>query len=129
LDNGQYYLIKGMRWAARAIALGAAAFLLTMLIGTAIAEALNEALEPITTAGILLGILGAIALAGCILSWWRERLAGILLILASAGLGIHIGIYAGRNHILAWVMMGFPYFLAGALLLISQWLSQKELQE
>ena len=79
----------------------------------------------IETAGILLAALSAVALAGCILSWWRERLAGILLVLVSIGLGIHIGAFAGRNHFLAWSMVGLPYLVAGGLLLSAWWLERK----
>ena len=125
MESEQYRLAKRMRWAARVIGLVAAGFLLTMLIGAAIAEVLTEISEPITIEGILLGILGAIALAGCIVSWWRERLAGILLILTAVGLGIHISICAGRNHFIAWLIVGFPYLVAGGLLLTSWRLSRK----
>ena len=96
-----------------------------MLIGSAIAEVLTEGLEPITIEGILLGVLGAIGLVGCIVSWWRERLAGILLVLTALGLGIHIGVIAGRNHILAWSMVGLPYLVAAVLLFYSWWLLRK----
>ncbi len=125
LESKQERLAKRMRWAARVIGLLAAGFLLTMLIGAAIAEVLTEISEPITIEGILLGILGAIALAGCIISWWWERLAGILLVFTAVGLGIHIGICAGRNHFLAWLMVGFPYLVAGGLFLTSWRLSRK----
>ena len=125
MESKQYRLAKRMRWAARVIGLVAAGFLLTMLIGSAIAEVLTEGLGPITIEGILLGVLGAMALAGCIVSWWRERLAGILPVLTAVGLGIHIGICAGRNHFLAWSMVGLPYLVAGGLLLTSWQLSRK----
>ena len=125
MESKQYRLAKRMRWAARVIGLLAAGFLLTMLIGAAIAEVLAEGLEPITIEGILIGVLGVMALAGCIVSWWRERLAGILLVATAVGFGIHIGICAGRNHFLAWLMLGFPYLVAGGLLLTSWRLSRQ----
>jgi hypothetical protein len=127
LENKQYRLAKRMRWAGRIIGLVAAVFLLTMLIGTAIAEVLTNGWELMTTdiVGILLGALGVLALAGCIVSWWRERLAGILLVLTSVGLGIHIGVCAGHNHFLAWLLVGFPYLVAGGLFLNSWRLSRK----
>ena len=125
LESKKYRLAKGVRWAGRIIGLLAAGFFLTMLIGAAIAEVLTEVSEPITIEGVLLGIVGVIALAGCIVSWWRERLAGILLVSTAIGLGIHIGICAGHNHFLAWLMVGFPYLVAGGLLLTSWWLSRK----
>ena len=96
-----------------------------MLIGEGIVDVLDEGLGAVETAGILLGVLGGLALAGSIASWWRERLASILLVLVSVGLGIHIGVYAGRNHFLVWLMVGLPYLVAGVLFLISGRLSTK----
>jgi predicted RND superfamily exporter protein len=104
----------------------AAGFFLVFLIGEAISEAIAENWEAtIGVEGILLAILIVIALLGSILSWWRERLAVILLVLVSIGLGIHIGVYAGRNHFLAWSMVGLPYLVAGGLLLYAWWLERK----
>ena len=113
-----------MRWAARIIGLLAAGFCLLILIGETVTEVLAEGWKPInadTVVGSLIGVLGAIGLAGCIVSWWRERLASILLVLAAVGFGIHIGLYAGRNHFLVWLMMGFPYLIA-SVLLFNAWL-------
>jgi len=120
-QGGRHRLAKSMRWAARAIALAGAMFFLTMLIG----PDTTDGSEPITTEGILLGVPGVIALAACVVSWWRERLAAILLMGAAVGLGIHIGVYAGHNHLLAWSMLGLPYLLAGLLLLASWRLSNQ----
>ncbi len=125
LESKRYRLAKRMRWAGRIIGLVAAVFLVTMLIGSAIAEVLTEGLEPITIEGALLGVLGAIVLAGCIVFWWRERLAGILLVATAVGFGIHIGVVAGRNHIFVWSMLGLPYLVAGVLLLTSWRLSRE----
>ena len=125
LMSNEYRPAKRMRWAARIIGLVAAVFLLAMLIGAGIGELLAEESEPITIEGLSLVVLAVIALAGCIMSWWRQRAAGIMLILAAIGLGIHIGFFAGRNHFLAWSMVGFPYFVAGVLLLVSLRLSTK----
>ena len=126
MESKQYLLAKRMRWTGRVIGLFTAGFFLAFLIGEAISEVLAEDWEAtIGVEGILLGILVAIALAGCIISWWRQRLGGILLILASIGLGIHIGIIAQRNHFLVWLIMGFPYLIAGGLLLYAWWLERK----
>ena len=114
-------LAKPMRWAARAIALVGAIYFLVILIGSAI----NEAVGPITVEGATLALLALVAVAGCVASWWRERLAGILLIATAVGLGIHIGTYAGRWHLLMWSIMGLPYLFAGLLLLGSLRLSRK----
>ena len=133
LGSKQYRLAKRMRWAARIIGLLAAVFCLFMLIGEAVDEILTGAWETTSQAnkiqGSLIGVLGAIALAGCIVSWWRERLAAILLVLTAVGFAIHIGLCAGRNHFLAWLMVGFPYLIASVLFFNSWRLSQKTLEE
>ena len=123
--SNPYKLAKQMRWTAQIVGLIAAGFFLAIFIGEAIGDILSEGQEVIEIAGILLGLLGGLALAGTIVSWWRERLAGILLTLTSVGLGIHISVYAGRNHFLAWLMVGFPYLVAAVLLFYSRWLLKK----
>lgn len=124
-DNKQYRLAKWLRWTARAIGLLISVFLLSILFGEAIAEGWETTTRADMVAGILIGVLGIIGLTGCIASWWREQFATILLVLTAVGFGIHIGIYAGRNHFLAWLMLGFPYLVAAVLLFYSWRLSRK----
>ena len=124
-ESNQLRSVKRMRWAGRIIGIGITAFFLTFLIGATISEIMGTSTEPLTIEGITLGLLGGIGLAGCVLCWWKERLAGILLIIAGAGLGIHIGVCAGRNHLIAWSMLGLPYLMAGQLILNSWRLSRK----
>jgi len=124
-DSKQYHLAKWMRWAARAIGLLISVFLLSIFFGEAIAEGWETTTKADMVAGILIGVLGIIGLTGCIVSWWREQLAAILLVLTAVGFGIHIGIYAGRNHFLAWLMIGFPYLVAAMLLFFSWLISRK----
>jgi hypothetical protein len=114
-----------MTWTARTIGLVAAVFLAIMVIGSAAGEIIDSETVSFDVAGVTLGIIAIAALAGCITSWWRERLAGALLVLVAIGLAIHIGILAEHNHVLAWTVMGLPYLVAGALLLGSWWLSRK----
>jgi len=98
-------LARPLRWAARAIGLLAVAFTLTMMVASAAAEVLTEGWGASSQAemiqGALIGVLGALGLAGCIVSWWRVRLAGILLVLTAVGFAIHIGVVAGHGHFLA----------------------------
>lgn len=70
-------------------------------------------------------LLGVVALAACIASWWRDIAGGILLVSTSIGLGIHIGHFAGHNHFLAWAIVGLPYLVAGVLIL-SSWRFSKQ---
>ena len=128
-ESNQHRLVKRMRWAARIIGLLAAVLCLFMLTASTIAEVIAGNWGAISQTdiiqGSLIGVLGAIGLAGCIVSWWRERLASILLVLTATGFGIHIGLVAGRNHFLVWLMMGFPYLIASVLFFISWRLSKK----
>jgi len=122
--------VERMRLAGRIIAYSITGFGGAMLIGEAVGEFTQKGWAVITEAtptdpGLLLGIIGAFALAGCILSLWRGRAAGILLVAVSAALGAHIAAFAGRNHMLAWSMLGLPYLIAGILLLNSWRLSQE----
>jgi len=101
-----------------------------MLIGEAVGEFTQRGWAVVTEAtpsdpGVLLVIIGAVALAGCILSFWRERAAGIMLVAVAGALAAHIAVFAGRNHLLAWSMLGLPYLVAGVLFLNSWRLSQE----
>ena len=129
VGSKQHRLAKLMRWVARVIGLLAAALILTMVIASAIAEVLTEGWGATNQAemiqGALIGVLGALGLSGCIVSWWRQRLASILLVLTAVGFAIHIGIVAGHGHFLTWSIMGLPYLIAGVLFYISWRLSTK----
>ncbi len=98
----------------RLIAFIAAAFLIVMLIS-------EGALKNITTgdmAGILLIVLGVIALAAYVLSFWRAKYAGILLIAVSLAFFIHSFYYLNNGQIALWVLTGMPQLVAGSLLLV-----------
>ena len=129
MRNKQHRLAKIMRWTARVIGLLAAALILTMLIASAIAEVLTKGWGATNQTdmiqGALIGVLGILGLTGCIVSWWRQRLASILLVLTAAGFAIHIGIVAGHGHFLVWSMLGLPYLVAAVLLYLSWRLSTK----
>ncbi len=112
-------LAKGMRWAARVIGLLTAAFSLMFLIGdTIVRTAMQQGgfIEDVLTAMPVV-----VAVAGCIVSWWRQRLAGTLLVLASFALSSLGSRYYGFRGLVS----GFPYLVAGVLFLLSWWLSRK----
>ena len=137
----QQRLAKGMRWAARIIGIPVTAFGAMMAIGEGVQSVLAEGFGPVNLVffgGSFIVLSMMSALAGCIISWWRVRLAGILLILTFLEL-ITAGILAGGSvdlperfslpFILANIMqasiMGSPFLIAGVLFLISWWLSRK----
>ena len=120
-------LAKGMRWAARIVGLVITAFLLMMVIGETITSIQAEGFK-FDVESLFVVVPAVIALAGCIVSWWRERLGGSLLILVSIAFGVLPSIGAGWSILRAlqgWLMLGLPFLIAGILFLISSWLSRK----
>jgi len=97
LKAQKYRIDRLLRRAGRIIASVAALWFLVVLIGSAITEGAG----PITIETGTLVFLGMLAVAGGILSWWKDALSGILLFLTSVNLGIHISCYAGHSHVFA----------------------------
>jgi hypothetical protein len=124
-DKKHYNLAGGMRLAGQIVGLAAGGFYFAFITGEAISEIIAKGWAAFTAQGILLGILIVLALAGGIMSWWRERLGGILLLLAAIGLGILIGAYAGQSRLIAWLIIGLPFLIAGGLLLAAWWLERE----
>ena len=68
---------------------------------------------------VWLVLILAMALTGCILSWRRVRLAGILLIVSGVAMGVDMAVTAGRNQLVLF-MLGLPFIITG-LLFIKSW--------
>ncbi len=107
-----------MIWTARIIVLWVAGLILIGVIGGALDDELSLGIR-----GMILVVIGGIALAGGIVSWRRERLAGILLVLAAMAMGIHTAAFTARFF--DWLMLGFPFLVAGLLFLNSWRLSRR----
>jgi hypothetical protein len=106
-----------MQWSGRLLATLWAMLLIISLLGSAISESFSHP----TVETALLVLLGIMAVAGAVVSWWRDDLAGLLLVVSSAGLGIHIGFYVGHNHFFAWSFFGLPFLVSGCCLLFARW--------
>jgi hypothetical protein len=111
-DDGRDRLAPAMKWAGRIIASIGASWFLLVFIG----ELMSEESQPFTLEGATVVVVGVVAIAGAALSWWRERPATAVLVLASILIAAHIAVYAGRHHVLAWLSLGLPFLLAGGLL-------------
>jgi len=125
-ESNDNRLVKRIRLAARVIGLLVFGGFLLILIVEGIHEAIAgnwEALSDIE--GIMLAVITAVALAGCIISWWRERFASILLIVTAVVMGTYGGIIAGRNNIVVGLVLCLVYIVPGVLFLISCRLSRK----
>ena len=134
-----------MRWAARIIGLPITAFGFMMAVGEGIQSIQTEGFGPINLTffgGAFIVLSMVAALAGCIISWWRLRLAGTLLVFTFFGL-IIAGILAGgpadypdRFNLSSILrntgqtsIMGSPFLVAGVLFLLSWWLSGENSQK
>ena len=128
LASRQYRLAQRMRLAARIIGFGVVGFVLTFLIGETSAEFLAKGWEAISTEVILIGVITGVALAGCILSWGRERLAGILLIVSAVLCATNIPPLQPLipHDVRVWLIIGLPRLVAGVLFLNS-WRLLREL--
>lgn len=117
METKVYQSAGRLRLTARIIGFIMVGFGGAMLIGEAVSAFLNGEFTRPEPAGVLLVVIGLVALAGLILSWRNERLAGVMLIAVAAAMGAHIAAYAGRNHALAWTMVGLPFLVSGVLFL------------
>ena len=126
LERRQYRVTNGMTWAARVIGLGAVGFVLTFLIGETSAEFLAKGWAAVTIEVIIIGVIAGIALAGCIVSWGKQRAAGILLIVSAVLAGTNIPPLQPLipYDIRVWLIVGLPRLVAGVLFLNSWRLSR-----
>jgi len=111
-DRGRR-LASRMKWAGRILASIAASWWIAVLGG----EAVGCDPGPFTWEATTVVALGLVAIVGAALSWLRLHAAAIVLLVTSVLFGIHIAVFAGSNHLLAWLAVGFPYLIAASLLL------------
>ena len=109
---------------ARIIGFVAAGFFLSLIVG----EFRKQGGEVTTVEAGLAVMSGGIAITGCVISWWRERLAGILLVSASAVWGIVQYNVLGIHNATVWAGYGMPYLIAGVLFFRSLQLSGEILE-
>jgi len=102
-------------WAARVLGTLLVVVWLFVMISTSV----NEAGEPLVWQSYVMGAATIILIAGVILAWFKEKAGGIMLIIAGIAFAIWSYMEAGHNEWLAFLISGFPYFIAGILFLIS----------
>jgi hypothetical protein len=104
-----------LRIFAKTFAALAAAFWLFAIIADFIV-ALQKEQDPFLLEGLLLTLLVLINSVGALLAWWRAKTAAIVLILGGVALSIFAVLSAGHNHLLAVLVSGAPFLLAGLLI-------------
>lgn len=106
-------------------------FFAAMLVGDAAISIQQEGFQGLTTESFFVLVPVVFALTAFMISWWRERLGSVLLILAypvlSSAPTIH-SLYYGRGFHLYFAMwlVALPFLAAGILFLIASRLSRAE---
>ena len=123
----QHRLVRGMTWAARVIGFGTVCFVLTFLIGETSAEYLAKGWTAVTVETVIVGVITGIALAGCIISWVKLRVAGVMLIVSAFLTATNIPPLQPLipHNVRVWLIVGLPYLVAGVLFLNSWRLSRR----
>lgn len=116
-------LATGLKWAARIFGLAGVVLYLAFLWGSG----LSSQSWIVVVGQISFAIGMPLTLGGLIISWWKVRLAGILLTLSFASpLGLLI--YSAMKNLkydFSDLFFGLPSLIAGGLFLLSWWLSKK----
>ena len=126
VERRLYRVTRGMTWAARVIGLGTVGFVLTFLIGETSAEYLAKGWAAVTVGAVIVGVVTGIALAGCIVSWGKQRVAGVMLIVSAFLTATNIPPLQPLvpSNVRVWLIVGLPYLVAGTLFLNSWRLSR-----
>lgn len=105
---------KIVRWIARVISSLAVAFFLFMCTGESMYDS-----EPATIEGIIVGGFAILLTVSVLISWWKERIGGIILTTLAIAFAIFIYITAGRYKVLASTTISSPFWISGVLFYIS----------
>lgn len=126
VERRLYRVTQGMTLAARIIGLGTVGFVLTFLIGETSAEYLARGWAAVTVESVIVGVITGIALAGCIVSWGKQRAAGVMLIVSAFLTATNIPPLQPLipNNVRVWLIVGLPYLVVGVLFLNSWRLSR-----
>ncbi|MBN1862719.1 MAG: hypothetical protein JW790_03665 [Dehalococcoidales bacterium] len=116
-----------LKLAGRIIGFGVVGFVLTFLIGETCMEIQAEGWQTIGVAPALIGVITGVALAGCILSWWKLRLGGILLIISAVLCATNIPPLPPLipQDVRVWLIIGLPRLVAG-IFFLSAWRVSRE---
>ena len=110
--------VPGLKWGGLILGTLAGVFWLASLILNAIQE-LSDGVLPNSIEGPLLALLVLSASASVGFSWRNLKVGGVL----TTGSGLALSFFAyfssGHNHLIAALVSGFPFFLAGILITFS----------
>ena len=127
-----------IRWTARVLALFFTISFFFWNTIFAVGSVVTDLHGAITAYVILPIVLGILVLAADVVSWWQERLGGILFILISAAYAVILLItrWSGvriismsaviKGVFIDWAILGLPLLISGILFLIAAQKSRKD---
>lgn len=115
--------IPGLKWTGLVVGTIAGLFWFLILILHAIEDIARSATPP-AVEGILLSLLILLACTSVGVSWKYIKTGGILTTVSGFALSLFAIFTAGHNHLLAALISGFPFLLAGMFTSLSIWLKR-----
>lgn len=85
-----------------------------------------EGPESIEAEGMVLTGLVLVAVAGVAIGFRREVVGGYVALGAGLALGVFAALTAGRDHLFAVLVSGFPFVVTGCLFLWSAWATREQ---
>ncbi len=111
-------LANVLRWAARVVGtLAALGWLLILVVAVITKE------EPWTYESTILVVLNVSSALGVLLAWRQEGRGGLFLTACGVAGCIFGAVAAGHNKIVAMLITGGPFVVAGLLFIAAWWLS------
>ncbi|MFO8035956.1 MAG: hypothetical protein R6U57_04955 [Anaerolineales bacterium] len=117
--------IPALKWTGLVLGTTAGLFWFLILTLHGIEDIARSATPP-AVEGILLSLLILLACASVGVSWKRVKVGGILTMLSGFALSLFAILTAGHNHLIAALISGFLFLLAGMLISLSIWLKKGE---
>ena len=119
MESKRYQIASRLILSGRIIGFGIVGFVLTFLIGETSIEFQAGGWQAIAVEPVLIGVITGIALAGCILSWWKLRLSGILLLVSAVLSATNIPPLTPLipYDVGGWLIVGLPRLVAGVFFL------------
>ena len=129
-ETNQKRLAKVLRIIARVIGVIITVFFLAMLIGEGVQSIEEEGFSGITAESLYILVPVIIALAALIISWWREFIGGVLLVLAylllSFAPSVHSLFYGEEPQFyIGMFFFVLPFLAAGVLFIVASRLSRR----
>ena len=130
MSEAQPRLARRLRLAARLIGAIIAFFFLAFLVGETVQSIIEGGFQNLDPEGLFAAVPAIFLVGAFIVAWWRERLGGILLIVAyfvqSFAPTIHAAFYRQSFHIFSHMFLfALPFLVAGILFLIASRLSRQ----